>query len=83
MSVQDSDSKDCSWILEGLSPQCGVLFIPIVAIILSDGLDIDQITVLSAFLTAVADSMAYIAAQMQLNDDSDSDSDTTVIPAIP
>ncbi|MDF3001861.1 MAG: hypothetical protein K0Q48_1980 [Bacillota bacterium] len=81
MSVQDGDSKNCSWILEGLSPQCGVFFIPIVAIILSDGLDIDQITVLSAFLTSVADSMAYIAAQMQLNDDSDSD--TTVIPAIP
>jgi hypothetical protein len=59
------------------------MFIPIVAIILSDGLDIDQITLLSAFLTAVADSMAYIAAQMQVNDDSRSESETTVIPAIP
>ncbi|MPN49070.1 hypothetical protein SDC9_196683 [bioreactor metagenome] len=69
MDSKDCDRKGCGSILDGMSPQCGALFIPIVATILSEGLDSNQIATLGGFVAAVGDAMAYIAAQMDLNED--------------
>ena len=81
MKTKDGDGKGRCSILDGVTPQCGSFFIPVVATILSEGLDSNQIATLGGFIAAVGDTMAYIASQMDLNDDrcaSSEDSDVVV-----
>ena len=83
MDFRDFEKRGCHSILDNVSPQCGVFFIPIVASILSEGLDANQIATLGGFVAAVGDAMAYIAAQMDLNEEiceRNSDSDPVVVP---
>ena len=53
--------------LEGISPKFGALLISVTADILSEGLTASQINVLGTFTAAVGDTLSYIAAQMQFN----------------
>lgn len=68
------DSKDISshnagsTFSDGLSPTGGVILAAVIANILADGLNSNQIAALGGFLTIIGDSLGYISAQMDLND---------------
>lgn len=66
--MDDDNERNCGTILDGLSPKCGAILATTIAAILSEGLDSNQVTALGGFLVIVGDSMGYIAAQMELND---------------
>ena len=64
----DNNHKECGSILDGLSPKCGAILAPIIAAILAEGLNSNQIAALGSFTNSVGDALSYIAAQMQLNE---------------
>ncbi len=55
-------------LFDCLNPGCGAALIPAVAQVMAEGLDANQIGVLGNFLSAVGDTLAYMSAQMQRNE---------------
>ena len=82
MSANGNEGKERGSILDGLPPHCGVVLAPIIASIMAEGLDSDQIVTLGAFVNIIGDSLGYIAAQAALNEDLGTASDETAIPVI-
>ncbi len=62
------EEREIRTIFDCVPPRGGAILAAIIADILSDGLDAIQIAVIATFITAVGDSMGYIAAQMDLNE---------------
>ncbi len=56
------------FLFDCFSPDCGAALITAVAEAMSEGLNADQMNVLGTFLTAVADTISYMAAQRQRNE---------------
>jgi len=54
-----------------------ILLAAAIAIILSDGLSVDEIGILSGLFTSIGDNLAIIAAKKQLCEDSGSSSDNS------
>lgn len=55
-------------ILDSVPPRGGTILAAVIADILADGLDATQIAALASFITIIGDSLSYIAAQMDLNE---------------
>ena len=51
-----------------LSPKGGAILATLIADILADGLNSNQIAALGGFITIIGDSLGYISAQMDLCD---------------
>lgn len=56
------------FLFDCFSPDCGAALVPAVAEALSAGLGADQMNVLGTFLTAVADTISYMASQKEFNE---------------
>jgi hypothetical protein len=56
------------FLFDCFSPDCGAALITAVAEAMAEGLDADQIGVLGNFVSAVGDTLAYISAQIQRNE---------------
>jgi hypothetical protein len=68
MDLNEECKEEIRTIFDCVPPRGGAIFAAIIADILADGLDPIQIAVIATFITAVGDSMGYIAAQMDLNE---------------
>ena len=68
MCLKESSRDEVRTIFDCVPPKGGAISAVIIADILADGLDATQIAVLAAFITTVGDSLAYISAQMGLNE---------------
>lgn len=60
--------EDVRTIFDCIPPRGGAILAAVVADILADDLNVVQIAVLATFITAVGDSLGYIAAQTELNE---------------
>lgn len=58
-----------AFFLKGLSPQGGSFLVASIADVLTEGLTVEEIIALAAFLGSIGQTMAYIAAQTALNKD--------------
>jgi hypothetical protein len=67
---KDKINDIMAFFLKGLSPQGGSFVVASIADVLSDGLSIDETVTLSSFLGAISQMLAYIAAQRELNKNS-------------
>jgi len=56
-----------------------ILLAAVIAILLSDGLSVDEIGILSGLFTSIGDNLAIIAAKKQLCESSSSSSDNSQI----
>lgn len=68
MNSNENSRKEVRTLFDCVSPGKGAILAAVIADILADGLDSVQITVLATFITAVGDSLGYIAAQTELNE---------------
>jgi hypothetical protein len=68
MNSNENRRKEVRSIFDCVSPGKGAILAAVIADILADGLDSVQITVLATFITAVGESLGYIAAQTELNE---------------
>ncbi len=68
MDPKDTDQDASYTFLECLSPKCGTVLAAVIADILADGLDTNQIATLGGFITIIGDSLGYISAHMELTD---------------
>lgn len=57
----------CPMLFDCFDPDCGAALIIAVAEAMSAGLNDDQMNVLGTFLSAVADTISYMAAQISYN----------------
>jgi hypothetical protein len=68
MDCEEDCRKEVRSVLDCVPPRGGAILIAVIADILADGLDTVQMATLGAFITAVGDSLVYISAQMELNE---------------
>ena len=68
MNQDDWGQKNNNTFLDCLSPKCGTILAAVLADILADGLNSNQIAALGGFITIIGDSLGYISAQMELSD---------------
>jgi hypothetical protein len=68
MSVTEDSSELNPTIFDCLSPRCGTVLAAVIADIIADGLNSDQISVMGGFITIIGDSLGYISSQMELNE---------------
>lgn len=68
MDSNEECREEIRTIFDCVPPKGGAILAAIIADILADGLDSVQIALLGAFITTVGDSLVYISAQMELNE---------------
>lgn len=68
MNQDDCEQKNSNTNFGCLSPKGGVILAAVLADILADGLNSNQIAALGGFITIIGDSLGYISAQMELCD---------------
>ena len=68
MNSYETSRKDVRTIFDCVAPGKGAILAAILADILADGLDTTQINVLATFIIMIGDSLSYIAAQTDLNE---------------
>ena len=68
MDCEEDCRKEVRSVLDCVPPRGGAILIAVIADILADGLDAVQMATLGSFITAVGDSLVYISAQMELNE---------------
>jgi pyruvoyl-dependent arginine decarboxylase (PvlArgDC) len=68
MDLDDSCQKESRTILDCLSPRGGTVLAAVIADIIADGLNSTEIAAIGGFITIIGDSLGYIAAQMELNE---------------
>jgi hypothetical protein len=68
MDASDGRRDAGCFFLDSLSPKGGTILAAVIADILADGLNSDQIASLGGFITIIGDALGYISAQMELND---------------
>jgi hypothetical protein len=61
-----------AFFLKGLPPQGGSFLVASIADVLSEGLTIEELIALAAFMGSISQMLAYIAAQTTLNKNSSS-----------
>jgi hypothetical protein len=66
------DSENCreeaKTIFDCLPPRSGTILAAVIADILADGLNSNQIAAIGGFITIIGDSLQYISSQMELNE---------------
>ena len=68
MDPDESCQKEVRTIFDCLAPSCGTVLAAVVADIIADGLSSNQIAAIGGFITIIGDSLGYISAQMELNE---------------
>jgi len=72
------NQKECGQMSSNMFPDClspkgGAILAALVADILADGLNSNQIAALGGFITIIGDSLGYISAQMELCESKNTD----------
>ncbi len=68
METENSKQNAGCTFFDGLSPKGGTILAAVIADILADGLNSNQIAALGGFITIIGDALGYISAQMTLNE---------------
>lgn len=68
MDSNENCREEVRTIFDCLPPRGGALLATLIADILADGLSSSQIAAIGGFITIIGDSLGYIAAQMDLNE---------------
>lgn len=69
MKQNDNVPAKSKTFFESLSPRGGAVLAAVIGDILADGLDSGQIAALAGFVTIIGDTLGFIAAQMDLQED--------------
>lgn len=69
MDSTENCREDRQTIFDCASPRGGAILAAVIADILADGLNSNQIAAIGGFITIIGDSLGYISAQMALNED--------------
>lgn len=68
MDSNKNCQEEIRTVFDCVPPKGGAIAAAAIADIIADGLNSNQIAAIGGFITIVGDSMGYIAAQMDLND---------------